>query len=107
MSNPTKYNEEQFSMRSLESAYLPHMFSESGKNEDNEDAESFDSISSTKHDQRGGAKSSTNVSFIEVQSITSQKSRRMDPYTIDKNGMQITNVDCFHYTIYNNSKNEH
>ena len=87
MSKNTKYHEEQFSMRSLESAYLPRMFSESGNDEENDDAESFDSISSTKHDQRGGAKSSANISFIEVQSITSQKSRRMDPYTIDKNGM--------------------
>ena len=84
MSNHSKYNEEQFSMRSLESAYLPRMFSESVNDDQNEN--SFDSIPSAKLSQQGGAKSSTNVSFIEIQSQTSLKSPRIEPYTLDKIG---------------------
>ena len=86
MSNHSKYNEEQFSMRSLESEYLPRMFSENQNEDSNEEVDSFDSIPSTRQDHRGDGKSSTNVSFIDLQSPTSLNSRRMEPYTLDKIG---------------------
>ena len=87
MSNHSKYNEELFSMHSLESAYLPRMFSENDKDNQNEVELSFDSIPSAKRYHSGGGKSSGNVSLIETQSPLSLKSPRVEPYTLDKIGI--------------------
>ncbi len=72
-------------MRSLESAYLPHMFSENELPNEVKDGDSFDSISSKQVTQ---TKNSTNVSFIELQSPTSTHSPRIDPYNVDNNGIK-------------------
>ena len=79
-------------MRSLESAYLPHMFSEKELTNDVEDGDSFDSISSKQVTQ---TRNSANVSFIEVQSPTSIHSHRIVPYNVDNNGIKLFSINNF------------
>ena len=84
MSQNSKYHDEQFSMRSLESAYLPHMFSEIELPNDDEVG---DSIESTSSKQVTRTKNSANVSFIDLQSPSSLQSHRIEPYLVDTNGI--------------------
>ena len=84
MSNNAKHNDELFSMRSLESAYLPHMFSEhenAHKKLDHDGSDSFDSIS-TSH-----KKSSCYSGDISI--VDAQYSHRVSPYNVTKDGTNI------------------
>ena len=99
MSNNAKHNDELFSMRSLESAYLPHMFSEhenAHKKLDHDGSDSFDSIS-TSH-----KKSSCYSGDISI--VDAQYSHRVSPYNVTKDGMSIffSSIACLWiYRKYN------
>ena len=89
MSKNSKYDEEKFSLRSLESIYLPHMFSENEAaiaESKNEDSVSVGSISSTQS-KIGNNRAIT--SFTELQSTTSYH-HRFETYDIAKEGRQIS-----------------
>ena len=84
MSSNPKYNDELFSMRSLESAYLPHMFSEhenAHKKLDHDGSDSFDCIS-TSHKR-------SQCSPGDISIIDAQYSHRVSPYNVTKDGMII------------------
>ena len=84
MSNNPKHKDELFSMRSLESAYLPHMFSEHGnsrKKLDHDGSDSFDSIS-TSHKR-------SQCSSGDISIVDAQYSNRVSPYNVTKDGMSI------------------
>ena len=84
MSNSKKHNNELFSMRSLESAYLPHMFSEhenAHKQLDPDGSDSFDSIS-TSHKR-------SQCSSGDISIVDAQYSHRVSPYNVTKDGMSI------------------
>ena len=85
MSNNPKYNDELFSMRSLESAYLPHMFSEHGNSHEkklnHDGSDSFDSIS-TSHKR-------SQCSSRDISIVDAQYSHRVSPYNVTKDGMII------------------
>ena len=84
MSNSKKHNNELFSMRSLESAYLPHMFSEHENAHEQLDPDGSDSFDSISTSHKRSQCSSGDISIVDAQ-----YSHRVSPYNVTKDGMSI------------------
>lgn len=96
MATNSKDHEDKFSIRSLESAYLPFMFNENNLSRvegDHEDRNSLDLISSYKGKF---TTDSTNVTSTGLQSTTSSQ-RRMGPHILTNYGMSF--FKTFHSSL--------